>query len=84
MEFVWMKKYNQLTDLVDSIVSFQVEKRKKSRGFKLRESIREVVKNVKNIQEEVANYLDSSRQSTIIIDEVVKDVKFTYSVNSQA
>ena len=50
--------------------------------FNLFQTINSVVISAKKLKEELANFLDSSRQSTKIIDEVVKKVKITLNLNS--
>ena len=46
-------------------------------------SIDSVVKNVKNLKEEVANFLDSTRQTTKIIEEMVSKTRFTFQINEK-
>jgi Ni,Fe-hydrogenase III large subunit len=83
MNVVWGKKYDQLTDLVGGIIKYDSNKKQKNKSFKLLPAIDSVVKNIKNLKEEVANFLDSSRQTTRIIEEMVTKTKITFQMSEK-
>jgi hypothetical protein len=83
MNVVWGKKYDQLTDLIGGIIKYDSNKKQKNKSFKLLPAIDSVVKNIKNLKEEVANFLDSSRQTTRIIEEMVTKTKITFQMSEK-
>lgn len=50
MSSVWLKKYDQLIDLIGAIISFDNIKKKKNKSFRLLPTVDSVVKNIKNFK----------------------------------
>ena len=67
--------------MIGAIIKFDSNKKQKNKSFKLLPSIDSVAKNIKNLKEEVANFLDSSRQTTKIMEEMFTKTKFTFRLN---